>query len=188
MVAGIPLALARAPQSPEVVFATGLAKRAQRGLAEAIGEIDPSKQAEMVFLVEQALSAKQAEVDAANAALALKDKELAVTTAAKKAIEDKLPALEDKAHAAENKAIAAEGIVVVKTNEVAVYADKMAEKEAEAGSLGTLLHKLFWVVGALAVLYVLVHFILPSLAQEFPGSPLLARANKTAKSIFSSHL
>jgi hypothetical protein len=188
MIHGIPLALARAPQTPEVVFATGLAKRAQRGLADAIGELDPAKQEEMMFLVEQALSAKQAEVDKANAALALKDKELAITTAEKKIVEAKIPVLMDQAAAAESKAVAAEGIVVVKTNQVAVYADKMAEKEQEAGSLGTLVHKLFWVLGSFAALYLFVHFILPSLAQEFPAARILVGFNKTMKSIFSSHV
>jgi hypothetical protein len=91
MVHGIPIALARAPQTPEVVFATGLAKRASTGLAAAIGELPPDKQSEIAFLVEQALSAKQAEVDAANwRRLPLKDKELAVTTAEKKVIEAKV--------------------------------------------------------------------------------------------------
>lgn len=188
MIHGIPIALARAPQTPEVVFAAGLARRASTGLAAAIGELPPDKQSEIAFLVEQALSAKQAEVDAANAALAAKDKELAVTTAEKKQIEAKLPVLERQMNAAEAKAVAAEGVVVVKTNEVAVYADKAAEREKEAGSLGTLVHKLFWVLGSLAALYVLVHFVLPSLAQEFPAAQKLVTFNKAIKSIVSSHV
>ncbi len=188
MVAGIPLALARAPQTPEVVFATGLAKRASTGLAAALGDLPPDKQNEIAFLVEQALSAKQAEIESAKAALALKDKELEMTTAEKKKIEAVLPALEDRAKQAETKAIAAEGVVVVKTNEVAVYADKMAEKEKEAGSLGTLVHKLFWGIGILAFLYLFVHFILPSLAQEFPAAQKLNSFNKAVKSVFSSHI
>ncbi len=188
MTHGIPLALARAPQTPEVVFASGLAKRASKGLAEAIGELPPDKQDEITFLVTQALSAKQAEVDAANASLALKDKELAVTTAEKKTIEAKIPMLEDKAHAAETKAIAAEGVVVVKTNEVAVYAEKAAEKEKEAGSLGALVVKISWGAGILFLLYIFAHFILPSLAQEFPAAQKLVAFNKMVKSVASSHL
>ncbi len=188
MTHGIPLALARAPQTPEVVFASGLAKRASKGLAEAIGELPPDKQEEIAFLVTQALSAKQAEVDAANAALALKDKELAATTAEKKTIEAKIPLLEDKAHEAETKALTAEGVVVVKTNEVAVYADKAAEKEKEAGSLGALLVKVWWVAGVLFFLYIFAHFILPSLAQEFPAAQKLVSFNKMVKSVVSSHL
>ncbi len=188
MVAGIPLALARAPQTPEVVFATGLAKRASTGLAAALGDLPPDKQSEITFLVEQALSAKQAEVDAANAALAAKDKELAIVTTEKKAVEAKLPVLENQARAAEQKAVAAEGAVAVKTTQVAVYADKMAEKEKEAGSLGALVHKLFWVIGVILVLYVFAHFILPSLAQEFPAAQKLVTFNRAVKSIVSSHI
>lgn len=188
MIHGIPIALARAPQTPEVIFASGLAKRASTGLAAAIGELPADKQSEIAFLVEQALSAKQAEVDAANAALALKDKELAVTTAEKKQIEAKLPVLEKQAQTAEAKAVAAESIVVVRTNEVATYAEKAAEKEKEAGSLGTLVYKLFWVIGALAATYIFVHFILPSLAQEFPAAQKLVSFNRMVKSVVSSHL
>ncbi len=188
MIHGIPIALSRAPQTPEVILASGLAKRASTGLAAAIGELPTERQAEIAFLVEQALSAKQAEVDAANAALAIKDKELAVTTAEKKVVEAKLPVLEEKAAAAEIKAVAAQGVVAVKTNEVAVYADKMAEKEKEAGSLGALVHKLLWVIGIFSALYVLVHFIVPSLAQEFPAAQKLNSFNKAVKSVFSSHM
>ncbi len=40
----------------------------------------------------------------------------------------------------------------------------------------------------LGVLYALIHFILPSLSQEFPANVTLTRLNKAAKSIASSHL
>lgn len=188
MIHGVPLALARAPQTPEVIFASGLAKRASKGLAEALGELPIERQSEIAFLVDQALSAKQAEVDAAKAALAQKDAELAVTTAAKKVIEEKLPVLEGKATAAEIAAVAAAGVVAAKTTEVATYADKAAEKEREAGSLGTLVHRLFIGIGVIAALYLLVHFILPSLAQEFPAAQRLVSFNKAVKSVFSSHV
>lgn len=187
MVSGVPVALARAPQTPEVVFASGLAKRAATGLAAAIGDLPADKQAEIAFLVDQALSAKQVEVDAAKAALAIKDKELTITTAAKQVIEAKLPMLEQQAKAADAKAVAAEGVVLVKTNEVATYAEKAATKEKEAGSLGTLVDKLWHVLLFLGIAYALVHFALPSIAQEFPAVRLLQTANKAAKSIFSSH-
>ncbi len=187
MIAGVPVALARAPQTPEVVFASSLAKRAANGLSVAIGDLPQDKQQEITFIVEQALSAKQAEVDAAKSALALKDKELSDTKDAKIAIEAKLPVLEQQAKVADAKATAAEGQVVLKTNAVAAYAEKMAEKEKEAGSLGAFANKLvFWLV-AIGIGYVVVHFALPSLAQEFPGVRLITYANKTAKSIFSSH-
>ncbi len=188
MLHGIPIVLARAPQTPEVVLATGLAKRAATGLAAAIGELPTEKQAEIAFLVDQALSAKQAEIDAANAALARKDAELAVTTNDKKVIEAKLPVLENQVRAADAKALAAEGTVVTVTNKVATYAEKAAEKEKEAGSLGTLVHKLLWVIGIAVALYTLVHFILPSLAQEFPAAQKLVTFNKAVKSIVSSHI
>ena len=113
---------------------------------------------------------------------------LRATTAEKKVLETNLPVLEQRAQEAETRAVATQGIVVVKTNEVAVYAEKAAEKEKENGSLGALLHKLLIGLGVSVALYVFVHFILPSLAQEFPGARMIVGANKAAKSIFSSHL
>lgn len=135
MAAGVPVALAKAPQSPEVVLAEGLAHRVTIGLALAIGDLPPSRQAEIMDIVNQALSAKQVEIDAAMAALAAKDKELAVTTEQKKAVEAQLPVLKDRAVSAENKAEAAHGVVVAKTAQVVAYADKAFAKEKEAGSL-----------------------------------------------------
>ncbi len=188
MIAGVPVALGRAQQSPEVIFAASLAKRAASGLSVAIGDLPADKQAEIAFIVEQALSAKQAEVDAARAALAIKDKELSDTKEAKQVIEAKLPVLEQQAKSAEAKAVAADAQVMVKTSAVAAYAEKAAAKEEEAGSLGTLVTKLLWVIGICAALYVFAHFMLPSLAQEFPAASRLVAFNKTVKSLVSSHL
>jgi hypothetical protein len=188
MIAGVPVALARAPQTPEVVFASSLAKRAASGLSVAIGDLPQEKQQEISFIVEQALSAKQAEVDAAKAALAAKDKELSETKDAKIAVEAKLPVLEQQAKAAETKAIAADAQVVLKTNAVAAYAEKVAAKEQQVGSLGALVHRLFWWFVVLGIGYAVVHFALPSLAQEFPAVRILSSVNKMTKSVFSSHV
>ena len=74
------------------------------------------------------------------------------------------------------------------TSKVRVYAEQKAEAEKRAGSLdawaGSLVRWLLW-AGAL---YVIVHYVLPCVAQEFPAVRWLSAINKAAKSVSSAHL
>lgn len=135
MLQGVNLALKRAPASPEVTLAMGLADRASLGLKSAIGDLPADRQAEILAIVDGALSAKQAEVDAANAKLAAKDAELKQVTADKLLIQAKIPQFEVAVEKAKTAQTAAEGTVAAKTAEIVTYAEKMAAKEKEAGSL-----------------------------------------------------
>ena len=187
MVAGVPVALAKAPQIPEVVLASQLAQRAQVGLAAAIGDLPPDKQAEITAIVGQALSAKQAEVDAAKAALAVKDAELAQTTQAKKALEASIPPLQQAVVTARADVAVKDATVAEKTQEVASWAEKKAASDAKAGSLDAYAGNLVRILLAIGILYILVHVCLPSLAQEFPTSSWLVGINKVTKSLTSAH-
>ena len=138
-------------------------------------------------IVDGALSAKQAEVDAAKASLAQRDASLALLQTQKLAVEAQIPPLQAQAKAADTKAQAAQTVVTAKTAEVVAYANKAAEKESEAGSLGALLTKAAWIVGILLALLFLANFILPSLAAEFPAVSWLVKLNQTTKSITSAH-
>lgn len=64
---------------------------------------------------------------------------------------------------------------------------ELLKKEARANSLdawaGNLVRSLIWV----GVAYLVIHWVLPSLAQEFPGVRLLQVANKAVKSVTSAH-
>lgn len=188
MIAGVPAALKRAPASPEVSLASQLAERAGKGLSAAIGDLPADRQAEILAIVEGALSAKQAEVDAAKAALASKDAELAATTAAKAQVEAQIPVLTAKAVNADSKAAAAESLVTAKTNEVAAWADKKAASDKEAGSLGALVKRLEWWIVVAAMIYLFIHFAMPSLAAEFPACKALTVAYRGITSIASSHI
>lgn len=154
MLAGVSLALKRAPASPEVTLAMGLADRASLGLKSAIGDLPSDRQAEIIAIVDGALSAKQAEVDAANAKLAAKDAELKVTTAAKVAIEAQIPVLAAQAEKAKAVQAATQATVDAKVSEVAAYADAAAKDKAEKGSLaafGQNILKLLALVAVIAV-------------------------------------
>lgn len=185
--AGIPAALKRAPQSPEVTLAASLADRASKGLVSAIGDLPADKQAEIIAIVDGALSAKQAEVDAAKAALAQKDVELAQIVAAKQSVEAQLPALAASVKTAEAKSDAANAFVTVKTAEVAAFADKADAKEKENGSLGALIGKLEWWAIVFAAGFLFVNFLLPSLAQEFPASKIISTVYRWTTSLTSAH-
>lgn len=187
-VTGAASALAKAPVSPEVSLASDLLDRASLGLQHALGDLPADRKAQILAIVEGALSAKQAEVDAANDALAARDKELELVTAEKKTLETQLPLLQQQAATFDAKAQAAQTLVTAKTAEVVAYADKAAAKEQEAGSLCALLGKVAWGVGLLVAGLFLVNFMLPCLAQEFPGIGWLVALNKTTKSITSAHL
>lgn len=185
--AGVKPALLRAPQSPEVILAASLADRAAKGLSQAIGDLSADKQAEIMAIVDGALSAKQAQVDAAMAALAKKDAELAATVQAKNAVEAQLPLLAATVKAADAKAEAVQGVVAAKTAEVAAYADKAAAKEKENGSLGATMGKLLWAVGFIAAIILFFNFLLPLMAAEFPACGWLVTLNKIGRSLTSAH-
>lgn len=188
MTSGARLAVAKAPVSAEVTLAAGLLDRAVKGLSAAIGDLPADRQAEIAQIVNDALSAKQAEVDAARAQLAIRDRDLATATSAKTALEAQIPVFQAEAKTASDKAEAAQGVVATKTAEVVAYATKAAEKEQEAGSVGALLHKFVIVAAVLAVLYILIHFVLPNLAQEQGACGFVKWLNAKTKSIASSHL
>ncbi len=185
---GIPGLLEKIPQTAEVKLAQSFAARVNRGLSLAIGDLPPEKQAEVLQIIQEALSAKQAEVDAANAKLAVLDAQLATTTREKQAVEAQIPVLLEKNAAAEIKVVAKSAEVATATAKVVQYADKAAEKEKEAGSLGALVTKLLWVLAIAAFVYGFVHFGLPCLAQEFTACNWLQKLNRTAKSLSSAHL
>lgn len=187
MVAGVPVALARAPQTPEVILAGQLAQRAQIGLAAAIGDLPADKQAEITTIVGQVLSAKQAEVDAAKQALAAKDAELASATASKKALEASIPPLQATVAAEKAQVEVKDATLAEKTQEVASWAEKKAAADAKAGSLDAYAGKLFRILLICGALYAVIHFVLPCLAAEFPGSSVLSWLYRTSTSIVSAH-
>lgn len=178
MLAGVPLALAQEPPTDGVKLALSLAGRAGAGLAAAMGDLPPAKQTEIAGLVAEALSKVQAERDAAQRDLAAKDAELKATTAAKLALEKQIPALTTAATAAEAKATASAATVTEKTSQLVAFTSRLVEKERQNGSLAALVDSLETILLWVAFAIVFVHFILPSLARQFPQVWIFSALNK----------
>lgn len=175
-------------RTAEVVLAGDLARRTTVSLAAAVGDLPPQQRAEILKIVDLALSKVEAERDAAKAALVEKDRILQGTIQEKELLARELPKLQASVQAKTAEVLAKEAVVQTTTAQVRVYAEKSAEAEKRAGSLDAWAGSLVrW--GILAgILYLLVHFALPCLAQEFPGARLLGKINQTAKSLSSAHL
>lgn len=188
MVAGIPQALKDETQTAGVKLAVSLAHRASDRLTAAIGNLPEDQQAEILKIVADAKSEDAQRIKDAETALAASDRELEITTAAKLALEAQLPALQATVKAKDAALAVKDQAVAQKTGELVTFTEKLVAKEKEAGSLGALVNRLLWGVAGLAVLYLLAHFILPSLAAEFPAFKALAVLNQVVKSTTSAHL
>lgn len=188
MIAGIPEALKDEPQTAGVKLAVSLAHRAGDRLTAAIGSLPAELQAEILEIVADAKSNDAIRIKEAEDALAASDRELEVTTAAKLALEKQLPALQATVKAKDDALADKDRVVVQKTGELVTFTEKLVAKEKEAGSLGALVNRLLWGGAGLAFLYVMAHFILPSLAAEFPAFKSLTIFNQVVKSVTSAHL
>jgi hypothetical protein len=187
MAHGASIALKSAPQSPEVTLASGLLERVDSSLTAAIGDLPAERQAEIRAIVEGALSAKQAEVDAAKAKLAARDADLARVTTEREQVKAQIPVLENSLATAQAKVVATQADVTVKTQEVVTFAQKVAEKEKEAGSLTAQIGSLIRIALFVGLVYLVIHFVLPSLAQEYPSANWLTNLNRITKSVTSAH-
>lgn len=125
-----------AHRTAETQLASDLLARANFGLAAAIGALPVDKQAEILAIVDKALSGVQVERDEARAALAAKDRELQAVTADREQIAQKLPILAAQLEAKEEAAQTVQAKLKAKTDEALVIAEKLDAKAREAGSLG----------------------------------------------------
>jgi hypothetical protein len=136
-----------AHRTAETQLASDLLARANFGLAAAIGALPVDKQAEILAIVDKALSGVQAERDEARTALAAKDRELQAVTADREQIAQKLPILAAQLEAKESAAQTVQAKLKAKTDEVLVIAEKLDAKAREVGSLGASVDRiLFWVL------------------------------------------
>ena len=156
-------ALARVPSdkvTPEVRVGTSLLLRGNLRLQTAIGRLPPDLQEEIATIVAQMLSASDAEVAKANAALAEKDAQFQQVTAEREAIKAQIPVLTAQAQKAEAAKTQLETAVTAKTEEVKKAADALDAKAREAGSLsGALTSAWHWIEG-LAVVGIVIAALL----------------------------
>ena len=131
---GTAAAIKRAPASAETALAARMADRVNLKLALAIGKLPEDQQVAMLDLIDQALSGKQAEIDAANAKLAKADADFKALTSDRDAIKAQIPALVATAAKADERAAAVQSALTAKTNEVVTWAAAKDEADKRAGS------------------------------------------------------
>lgn len=155
---------------PEVKVASDLLRRSEFALGLAIGDLPAPLRAEIILIVDQALSSVQAERDAAKAALEAKDRELQIITAerAQLAKEREEAAKEAARIAAEKETVQAK--LTAKSNEVLDWSQRTFLKEKEAGSLSATVDRIIRTALWLGAAYLFIVFVLPGIVKHLrPG-------------------
>ena len=150
-------------QTAAVKLATRFANRVSLKLAVAIGRLPQDQQEAVVELVDQALSDKQSEVDAANVKLAQMDEAFRAITKEREVLRAEIPKLTERAVKAEERAVAVQSEVTAKVEEVKTWANKADAALRENGSLWESVKKVAWVLGGG---YVFLVFILPGIVKH----------------------
>jgi chromosome segregation ATPase len=155
--------------SAEVRLALRMTQRVSLKLATAIGKLPHDQQLAMVELIEQALSDKQSEVDAANRKLEAMDADFRAITAEREHLKSEIPKLTERAVKAEETVLAVQSEVTAKTEEVKKVADKLYQADMARGSLmANIKNGIMLLVGA----YLLVTILLPALVKHLDsGNP-----------------
>ena len=187
MVAGVGKALAQVPASPATTLALGLNTRAQVALAAAIGGLPQSQQDEINTIVAEALSQSQAQVADAQAKLAAKDADLQVTNVARQQAEQKATQLAVTVASAEAAQSAAQSTLTAKTNEVKTWAQAKVDSDAHGDLLSNYVRRLVLLLACLCVAYLFVHFMLPSLAAQYPAVRSIVGLYNVVTSLTSAH-
>ena len=188
--AGAAEALGRVPEAsrtPEVRLAGELVARTNVGLSAALGALPEAQRTEITTIVNQALSEKQAEVDAARAALAAKDAQLQASIADRTQLQAKIPVLEAAAQTKAAEVTVVSARVESATKQVADYAQKVADEKARAGSLDAYAGNLFRILLGIGALYFFIHFFLPLVAQSYPGIGWLTSLANAGKNLTTAH-
>jgi predicted nucleic acid-binding Zn-ribbon protein len=161
-----------ADKTAEVQLASDLVRRANFGLALAIGRLPVQQQAEIVRIVEGALSSVQAERDAAKAALAAKDVDLRAITAERDAIQRELPKLAAKAKELEAKVQAKDSEVVAKVEQLKGWAKIKDAAERQAGGLSAQIDHLWRMIVWIVAIWAFLAYVLPGLIKHLNAGPL----------------
>lgn len=173
---GASTALKKVPkehQTPEVKLAGSMVDRTGFKLGAAIGKLPPEEQQAMVDLIEELLSGKQTEVDAANLKLAQLDSDFKALTAQRQALEAQIPLLTQRAAKAEETVQATQQKVTVATNEVKAKAEALFKAAEESGSLWNAIKLGVGAVILLGLGYGFLAFILPGVVKHMaPDNPM----------------
>lgn len=169
MQAGAQESLDRQPdehKTAQTRLASSLLKRSELALGLAIGGLPADKQAEIVRIVDGALSSVQKERDEAISRLQEIDRELKTVTqernSAKKQLETIAPKLEEAQIAANERA----ELLKEKTQKLSDYAQKLDAKVRESGSLGAQLDNVLRIAIWIACGYAFLVYLLPGILKH----------------------
>jgi hypothetical protein len=179
-------ALKAAPPSQPVAVAVSLNTRADVALTAAIGNLPQAQQDAINAIVAESLSKSAAEVADAQAKLAASDAALHGESATRTEAETKAAQLATTVQATTAAQAAAEAALAAKTNQVAAAA-ALADEQAKGSLLSNQLKSLIGWGILVGLIYLFVHFILPSLVAQFPQVRVLVGIYNFLTSIFSSH-
>lgn len=175
-------------KTPEIAAIASFTGRAKLALALANSPLTPQQQADVWKIAEDLASGERARADAAEAQLHQKDTQLQVVTAQKNDLAQQVPGLTKERNDARTDAKTSLDSAVQLNGQVQQYAAKQVEKDKKLSSaeyweswLGRIL-----VIGGIA--YLLVHVLLPNLAQSYPGVSWLTKTADFAKNISTSHV
>jgi len=159
--------LARVTQpSVEVRTASTMLQHALVYQSFALGDLTPTQKAEVIRLVDIAVSGREAEFQAA---LAKKDAEVRAVQKEKEAALAQTDELRQQLDSAKGAVQTLTDKVVTTTGSVTSLTKKAADAESERDSFSTQLQRVFrWIVYAV-IAYVVIVYILPVLSLAFPA-------------------
>lgn len=172
MAHGAEVALKTAPESPQVALAKSLLSRANPALVLALGELPADKRNEILLVISQSLSGVSSELEMANQTLAIRDRDLVIATQERDLLKKRIPLLEEDSREKGKIVEAATAREQKKSQEVVVYAQKMADEIHKSGGLFAQLEKLWRRIILLIVGYVFMAFILPGIVQVMGAGKL----------------
>lgn len=188
MVEGADHVASKAVQTPDIVAISSFTGRAKMALALANSPLTPEQQAEIWKIAEDLASGERARADRAEAELAKKDASLQVVTAQKEELAKQVPVLKQERDAAQIESKVALDTAVKLNGKVQEYAAKQVEKDKKLSSAEYWEAWLGRILIVLGLGYLIIHFLLPNLAQSYPGVGWLNKVNNLAKNVTTSHL
>lgn len=167
---GAATAIKRVPKehrTAEVLLAASMIDRTGFKLGAAIGRLPEEDAAQMVGLIDELLSNKQAEIDEANRKLAALDADFKAVTAEREVLKAQLPKLAERAIEAEKTVVAVQVEVKTKTQQVKDWADKTFAAEQQNGSLWSGIKKAALFIGGI---YLFLAFGLPAIVKHLEST------------------
>ena len=167
MVHGARVTLQKAAMSPETALASNLLARADNGLTVAIGALPVSQQQEIEQIVNDELSAVQAQVDAANKQLAEKDAQLNQVTGQRDILSKQIPVLTTQLTTATSQRDANETQYQQKVGEVTTWVKAKEKSDSITQAFIRTCGVFKDILILLAIGWVFCAFILPALGGTF---------------------